>query len=270
MVRFPPTLLLDGSLILTMDSLATHTTSTASTVLEEREVAILPVGSTEQHGPHLPLGMDYLAAEAFADAVDRDDTIVLPTIPIGVSDHHRQFSGTLWVGPDTFEWFIRETLASIASHGISKAVVINGHGGNVDAIRRAARSLRHDEVLFAAPWNWWEAVEDLTEELFETAGGHADALETSLLMHLRPELVRKQHLETARNGAPDEWGMHVHGAELGFDTVDFTPTGAVGDPTESSPDAGERVFGAATAELSSLLDWLVNREFEELLPGDHQ
>lgn len=263
-------LLLDGSLMTTMDSLATHTTSTAETVLEESEVAILPVGSTEQHGPHLPLGMDYMAAEAFADAADRDDTIVLPTIPIGVSDHHRQFSGTLWVDPDTFEWFVRETLASIASHGISKGVVINGHGGNVDAIRRAARSLRKEELLFAAPWNWWESVDDLTDDLFETAGGHADALETSLLMHLHPELVREARFETARNGAPDEWGMDVHGAELGFDTIDFTPTGAVGDPTESSPSAGERVFDAASAELSSLIDWLVDREFVELLPAAHQ
>jgi creatinine amidohydrolase len=83
-----------------MTLLAEQTTTAAAADLAAAEVAVLPVGSTEQHGPALPLGMDHLAAEAFArTATERDDAVVLPTLPIGVSDHHRQFDGTLVVSP---------------------------------------------------------------------------------------------------------------------------------------------------------------------------
>jgi creatinine amidohydrolase len=249
--------------------LADHTTTTAADAFEDVEVAVLPVGSTEQHGPALPLGTDFMAAEALARTTeDREDVTVLPTLPVGVSEHHRQFHGTLWTSPETFEEYVAETIESVASHGVRKTVVVNGHGGNVDALTRAARRLRADETAFAPHWNWWESI-DIESELFDSEGGHAGAAESSMVLTIASELVREEELAAAGESAPDGWGETVHGASVGFDTIDFTPTGAVGDPTEASREAGEKLHAAASEELDALVDWLADREFEALLPDDH-
>ncbi|MEF8774194.1 MAG: creatininase family protein [Halobacteriales archaeon] len=247
-----------------------YTTTAAAEALDDVEVALFPVGSTEQHGPHLPLSTDHATAGALARSLDRPDVAVLPTLPVGVSEHHRQFDGTLYVSPDTFQWFVEETLASVEEHGVRKAVVVNGHGGNSDAIRRAARSLRREEVLYAAPWNWWDSVEALADDLFDHEGGHADAMETSMMLHVAEDLVEEEKMAAAGDGAPGSWGKTVHGASLGFDTIDFTETGAVGDPTAGSKEAGERLFEAASDELGALVDWLADQQFEDLLPRDHK
>ncbi len=254
-----------------MSLLAEETTTTAAEALEVADVAVFPVGSTEQHGPALALGMDHLAAEAFArTATDRDGCVVLPTLPVGVSAHHRQFDGTLYVEPETFEQYVTETLSSLADHGVRKAVVVNGHGGNTDALTRAARRLRDDRIAFAPPWNWWESVEDLAADLFDEAGGHADAMESSLLWYLHEDLVRPEALEAAEAGASEGWGKSVGGAPVGFDTVDFSDSGAVGRPTLADPEKGKQLFEAASERLAALLEWLEARPLEDCWPAPHR
>jgi creatinine amidohydrolase len=249
-----------------MHLLHEHTTTTFA----DAEVAVLPTGSVEQHGPALPLGTDFLAAEAFARSVDRDDAVVLPTVPVGVSGHHRQFHGTLWTDPGTFADYVADTLEATASHGVRKAVVVNGHGGNSGALKRAARDLREREMAFAAPWNWWSNVEDQIDKLLDTSLGHADAVETSIVMHVAPDLVREGALESAEAGASGGWGKQVHGAEVGFDTADFSESGAVGEPTRGSPEVGAELFDAAADDLDALVSWLADQPFEDLLPEPHR
>lgn len=217
-----------------MVRLADHTTTTAADALADAEVGLLPTGSTEQHGPALPLSTDFTTAEALAGSLDREDAAVLPTIPVGVSEHHRQFDGTLYVDSETFEWYVQETLASLAEHGVRKAVVVNGHGGNTGVLRRAGRSLRREGVAFAVPWQWWDAAADSVEEEFGETGGHADAAESSIMLHLAGEHVREDAFPEAEAGASDTWGRSVHGADVGFDTADFSESGAVGTPTDAS------------------------------------
>jgi creatinine amidohydrolase len=251
--------------------LSEHTTTAAAEAFGDVEVALLPTGSTEQHGPALPLGTDFVAAEALAAAFDdHPDVAVLPTVPVGVSDHHRQFHGTLSVDPDVFEWYVRDVVESMAAHGVDRAVLVNGHGGNTDALRRAARDLRNDRTAFAAPWNWWDALDGLDEELFEGAGGHAGPVESSLLLAVAEELVREDELDAAEADASETWGRTVHGAEVGFDTADFSDSGAVGTPTEADAEAGRRLFEQARDELAALVTWLADRETEELWPADHR
>jgi creatinine amidohydrolase len=254
-----------------MAYLADHTTTTARERLAEAEVALLPTGATEQHGPALPLSTDFRAAETVAERIDRADTVRLPTVPVGVSDHHRQFHGTLSVTPETFEDYVGETVASLADHGVRKVVLVNGHGGNSDALRRAARRLRRQEVAFAVPWNWWSNLDDLTRELFGEDGiGHADATETSMVYAVAEDLVREDALPEAEAGAADSWGKSVHGGEVGFDTADFSESGAVGRPTAASREAGERLLKSATDDLDALVDWLAGRPFADLLPREHR
>lgn len=246
-----------------------ETTTTAAEAFEDVEVAILPTGSIEQHGPALPLGTDMLAAEVFARAVDGPETLVLPTVPVGVSVHHRQFHGTLHVDEYTFETYIYEVLTSLAEHEVRKVVLVNGHGGNTDALTRAARRFRDAGQGFAAPWNWWRNLEEQIEAVFGTGLGHADEVETSLMLHLT-DLVRTDRLAEAESGAADSWGRSVHGASIGFDTADFSDSGSVGHPTEGTAEFGAELLDEATADLEALTDWLAERPLEDLLPEPHR
>ena len=251
--------------------LADLTTTDAADALAVAEVAVLPTGSTEQHGPALPLSTDAVSAEAVATGLDREDAVVLPTVPVGVSEHHRQFDGTLWLSEGTYEAVVREILAAIASHGVRKAVIVNGHGGNRAANTRAAHRLRNEEVAFVAPWSWFDGVPDeLYDSLFDEGGGHADAGESSVMLHLREGLVREDRLDDAQAGAPEDWGREVAGAAVGFDTLDFSETGATGKPTQANADAGQQLIEAGVESLEELVDWLAERPLEELWPKPHK
>lgn len=230
-----------------------------TTDVGDAAVAIVPTGSTEQHGPALPLGTDTIIASHFADAGAALDGVVrTPPIAVGVSPHHRHFDGSLWVGEETFKRYVEEVVRSLASHGIERVVLVNGHGGNVNALSRVSRRLRSDEVAYAIPWNWWEAVEDQWDEAFDEPGGHAGHGETSMLLAIDETLVHEDRLAEAGEGAPPGWGKTHHGAQVGIDTIDFTPTGAVGDPTAASREIGESLRADAEAELRELITWLLD------------
>ena len=246
-----------------------ETTATAADAFESVDVALLPTGSVEQHGPALPLGTDKLVAEAIARAVDREDTLVLPTVPVGVSVHHRQFHGTLHVDDHTFESYVAQILASLAEHGVRKAVVVNGHGGNTGALSQAARGIRDAGIGFATPWNWWSGLEERIESTFGSDLGHADEVETSVMLHLT-DLVREERLPDAEAGAAETWGKTAHGASVGFDTADFSESGAVGHPTEGSAAIGAELVEEAIEDLEALVDWLGKTALEDLLPEPHR
>ncbi|CAI48298.1 creatininase domain protein [Natronomonas pharaonis DSM 2160] len=223
------------------------------------DLAVLPVGSTEQHGPHAPLGVDWLTAEAIAEAgVDRyadthgEKPLVGPTIPVGVAEEHRDFDGTLWVSPDTFRSYVGETVASLASHGFERVVIVNGHGGNVDALNEVCARLTRDGDAYAVQYTWFDAVD------FASLG-HGGPAETAVMRHLHPELVREDRTDTAAEGAADSWGEWVSGTNLAVDSSSFTESGAVGDPREGDADLGEELFEKAAAALVELLDAVERR-----------
>ena len=238
---------------------------------DEATVALLPTGSTEQHGPHLPLGTDTMAAEAVAHGVTHEEAMVLPTVPVGVSAHHMQFHGTLSVSPETFERYVGEIVESLAAHDVRRVIAVNGHGGNEAALTRVARRVRDEETAFLAPWNWFSELGELPEALFGVDGiAHADAIETSMIAHLDDQLVREGAIEAAEAGASESWGKRVHGASVGFDTADFSESGAVGQPSNGSSEAGAQLFERATTELSALIDWLTDQSFDQLTPQPHR
>ena len=223
-------------------------------------LAVLPVGSTEQHGPHAPLGTDVLTAEAVASAgCERydGDVVLAPAIPVGIAAEHRQFTGTLWVSDDTFRAYVSETVESLASHGWDRVVLVNGHGGNVDALQEVCGSLSREETAYAVPFTWFDAV-DLSA--FDTAMGHGGPTETSLLRHHRPELVATDRLDVAAAGAADGWGEWQSGANLAYDSAEFTENGVVGDPSGSSAALGEQLLSAAADALAELLGAVESRD----------
>lgn len=222
----------------------------------DAKTAVVPVGSTEQHGPHAPLGTDSIAAEAVAEAAmrEREEAVVLaPTIQLGVSEEHRAFDGTVWVRPETFRAVVADTFASLAHHGIDRAVVVNGHGGNVDALRELCARVSRDGDAYAVAYTWFDAVD------FDDLG-HAGPAETSLIRHLRPELIHEDRTEAAASGGADRWGEWVSGTNLAYDSDAFTDSGAVGDPREGGAELGEELLGEAVGALVELLTAVERRD----------
>jgi creatinine amidohydrolase len=235
--------------------LSDHTWTDAADV--DADVAIVPVGSTEQHGPHAPLGTDAITAEAVAEAGAEEygEVVVAPPIPVGVAEEHRQFPGTLWVSENTFRSYVRETIDSLAYHGWDRVVIVNGHGGNTDALREVAgRITRHDDA-YAVPFTWFEAVGDHGSDM-----GHGGPLETALLRHVRPESVAEDRIEEAREGASDGWGEWQSGVNLAYDSAEFTENGVVGDPAEGDAERGEELLELAAEALAELLDTVATRD----------
>ena len=235
------------------------------------DVAFLPVGSTEQHGPHAPLGTDTLnavaVAEAAADAYEdagasdadasRGEVAVAPPVPVGVAEEHRAFDGTMWVSPETFRAYAREAAESLVSHGIDRVVFVNGHGGNVEALAEVARRFSRDPDHdgYGVAFTWFEAVGDHAGDM-----GHAGPLETALLRATNPELVREERVDEASAGAADRWGEWVAGVNLAHDADEFTDNGVVGDPREGDAERGAELLDRATTALAELAAAVVDRD----------
>ncbi|MFC4448767.1 creatininase family protein [Halorussus aquaticus] len=224
----------------------------------ETDLALLPVGSTEQHGPHAPLGTDVLTAEAVAEAgadAYGGEAVVAPAIPVGVAAEHRQFTGTLWVSPDTFRDYVRETVASLAHHGWDRVVLVNGHGGNVGALREVAGTITREDDAYAVPFTWFDAVGDHGDEM-----GHGGPLETAMLRHVAPDLVAEERVAEAREGASDRWGEWVSYSNLAYDSAEFTENGVVGDPADGPAERGAELLELASEALGRLLEAVESRD----------
>ncbi|TKX87152.1 creatininase family protein [Halorubrum sp. SS5] len=236
------------------------------------DVAFLPVGSTEQHGPHAPLGTDALnavaVAEAGADAyeragsdeaadAERGEVAVAPPVPVGVAEEHRAFDGTMWVSPETFRAYVRESAESLVSHGVDRVVFVNGHGGNVEALAEVARRFSRDgaHAGYGVAFTWFEAVGDHASDM-----GHAGPLETALLRATNPDLVREERVDEASAGAADRWGEWVVGVNLAHDSDEFTDNGVVGDPRAGDAERGRELLDRASASLAELAAAVVERE----------
>ena len=240
---------------------------------ESESLALVPVGSTEQHGPHLPEATDHLIAESLArEAADRSGYLCTPTVDVGVSPHHRQFHGTMWVDAPVFRDYMESLTRNLAYHGIDRVIYVNAHGGNVQHLREVGRRLRDSESMYAVEWMWDESIPELVDDLFETNGPHGGPKETAMIQHIAPELVREDKLEAARDGGLTDWDMddvRMHGARTFYDSIDNTENGVLGDQTDATAEKGQQLFEAATEQLINLADWLSAREFADLMPRDH-
>jgi creatinine amidohydrolase len=239
----------------------------------EDSLAVVPLGSTEQHGPHLPLATDHLIAEHLArEATDRTGMLCTPTVNVGVSPHHRQFNGTMWVDAPAFREYVESLARNLTYHGIDRLVFVNAHGGNVPHLREVGRRLRDEDEAYAIEWMWNDSIPDLVDDLFETNGPHGGPKETAMIQHIAPELVREDELETARDGGLLDFeadGMMVHGSRAFYDSIDNTQNGVLGDQTDATPEKGEQLFEAATDQLVQLLDWLDDQPRDALMAKPH-
>lgn len=244
----------------------------AGDYLESNSLALIPIGSTEQHGPHLPLATDHVIAEGLARAAaDRGGYICTPTITIGVSPHHRQFYGTMSVDAETFRSYVESITRSLIYQGIDRVIYVNAHGGNVSHLREVGRRLHEADDAFAIEWMWDESIPELVDDLFEINGPHAGPKETAMVWHLINN-VREDRLSNARdNGLTDRSTADTvkFGARVFFDAIENSSNGAFGDPTDATPEKGKQLFEAACDELVLLCDWLDAQPHKELGPSPH-
>ena len=212
-----------------------------------RDVTILvPTGSLEQHGPHLPLFTDSLLATAVAQGVEKnlpDQIVLTPTLWMGASGHHLAFPGTISASFEAYEGAITSLVESLLPHGFRKFYFLNGHGGNTEPNGVTLRKLkaRFGTALFGH-LGYFALI---TDEIAATLEGpakdmrHACEAEASLIMHLHPHLVRRDKLRD--DGLKTE--PPVKGAVLHFD--EFTEEGSLGYATLATPEKGAKIFRAA-------------------------
>jgi len=240
----------------------------------DESLALVPLGSTEQHGPHLPESTDHRIAEALARrAADRTGFLCTPTIHVGVSPHHRQFHGTMWVEAPVFRDYVESLTRNLTYHGVDRVIYVNAHGGNVQHLREVGRHLRDDEVAYATEWMWDESIRDLVEDLFAYNGPHGGPKETAMMLYIDEALVHRDQFERARDeGVRDVEayaGTRKFGARTFYDAIDNTESGVLGDQTGATREKGERLFEAATDQLVNLAEWLDEQPYDDLMPKDH-
>lgn len=231
----------------------------------ERTVVVLPLGSLEQHGYHMPLGTDTMLAQAvsLAAATRAGEAVVLPPPWFGFSPHHMRFPGTITLRAETLMAVAEDIVGSLVQHGFLRILIVNGHGGNAGVVDVLASTLghRHYGAARVAALTYFQLARQAIAELrrSEEGGmGHACEFETAVMQHLRPELVR---IGKAQTNYPDPGSAFLTTDLLGasairtyHDFADLSPCGTFGDPGLASPEAGAAFFEAVAEVLATFID----------------
>ena len=214
--------------------------------LDRETTVLVPTGSVEQHGPHLPLETDTRLVTAVAEAVERrTDVLLTPTLWLGCSAHHLGFAGSLTATFAGYQAALEAVVRSLAAHGFRRFYVLNGHGGNASPNDVALRTLKAEFPSLALGGSGYYAF--AAEAVREVSTGpqkelrHADEAEASLMLHVAPDLVR---LDRAYDDGlvPEPF---VRGLVEPFDAV--TERGAFGYPSLATAEKGAAIFEAAVA-----------------------
>jgi creatinine amidohydrolase/Fe(II)-dependent formamide hydrolase-like protein len=236
----------------------------------EVDVALLPVGSIEQHGPHLPLDSDAFDADYLAHKVAETCSdpkpLLLPLIPYGVSYHHEGFSGTISISPDTLSRLVYEIGMGLARQGITKLVIINGHGGNSPALNFAAQMINRDAHIFTCV-DTGETSDPDIDGLAETPNDvHAGEIETSTTLAVRPELVRIEKAPTFIPRFSSRYLNFTSKRRVNWyaHTARISPEGVLGDPTKASSDKGKRMWDLMIRNLVELVEDLKGLSLDEI------
>ena len=204
----------------------------------------------EAHGPHLPLGTDALMAIYVAEkAAEEAGVLLLPPIWYGTTYVLEKFPGTISISGETLYRLYKEVFMEVARNGVRYLVVVNGHGGNIDALKMAAKDVAKSTYLNIVLVNWWiDLAKEARRKVLETPEGHAAEDETSEVMAAYPHLVK----EIPRDA--DEWAeakCAVYGAMV---YAMMYKKAVQGYPSRASREKGEAILKAAVEELKSLLE----------------
>jgi len=233
---------------------------------------IVPVGATEQHGPHLPLNVDATLVDGVVDAAlphlpAAQPVLFLPTQAVGFSPEHTRFAGTLTLKAETVIRLWTELAESVAQAGVKKLVLLNSHGGQVGLLDVVARDLRARLGMLVYSVNWYnlpllgkdgKSVNDLFSAEEHRFGIHAGEIETSMMLTLKPEQVdmaKAQNFRSTSQDRAEQFSILGDGrsAKLAWQMQDYNPQGAVGNAAAATADKGRALLDAAGRSLARLL-----------------
>ena len=227
------------------------------------DLAVLPVGATEQHGPHLGTGTDTISAQWVAEqAAVRTGVLVLPSIPYGCSlGHTDRWPGTLSLGPITLTQVVLEVARWALKSGVRRLLMFSGHATNAPSLGSAVLQLRYEapEARFRQIGIWEISPRVTALYCRDGADVHANRGETSLLMHAAPHLVRPEIAFDVPDVTP--------GRIWSYDMARTTPTGVVGRPSEASVEDGRLMAATLVDDFAALLEMARREEWPEVPPG---
>jgi creatinine amidohydrolase len=252
---------------------------------EQDRVAVLPVSTYEDHGPHLPVDTDVVLCNGICErAVARipAEAVLAPPVPHGYSPHHMDFHGTLTIEWDTFIRYVKDVCCSLAYHGFKRILIVNGHGSNASPLDMAARLtvVEYGSQVLCASVNHWDVrcvkVEGAKVRDSDYGGtSHAGEYETSLYLALKPDLVDMSKAVDQRSPMSPSFktdllaGTHPQGSAARL--IPFwsaqTPNGVMGDATKATVEKGEKFLEAAVTGLVELIQEL---KAQEILPRRDQ
>jgi len=224
----------------------------------EGAIVVLPVASMEQHGPHLPVGVDSILSEAVCQAAAEriaGDTpvVVAPTLWCGMAEHHMGFGGTFTFDIPTYRAVLQCLLKSIERHGFKRVLIVNGHGGNIAALAAFLPDIARDRGLQVRVTTYFEQARAALAEVLEEQDGvhHACEAETSMMMVVAPDSVRREKLSEAFGPA------HSSAPPVGVARFrsfsDITPSGVIGDARRASAQKGEKLMTACRDGIAAVL-----------------
>lgn len=245
---------------------------------DQRTVVVVPVGSIEQHGLHLPVRTDSMivgeiAERAVRTAVAETPVLLAPTITIGCSEHHMEFPGPLTLSDETFVRAVTEVGMSIIRHGFRRIFFLNGHGGNEAPLQLVVNELRRQAGgrVMCATASYWRFIREEVQEIRRSEMGgisHSCEFETSAVLAIDPSQVdmskAKKFLPNWSNGYFMPGWYVPSKVNLGFHLKDITKTGVVGDPTVATKESGDRFLEAAVTAVAGFLRLFSGWEFGNL------
>lgn len=233
----------------------------------DHTLILIPTGAIEQHGPHLPLDTDIFNATAISESVansflhSEKRVLVAPPIWWGTSPHHLGFPGTISLRNETLSNIVVEVITSLLPHGFYRYLLINGHGGNAGILTATVSRISHDLGISVPALSYWTMIKKTLIEIGESpigGMGHGCEMETSLMLHLRPELVRMDLAEKEMPNELTNWSCidFRAGGPVGI-PLDFrrdSKNGVMGDPTLANALKGERIFIDATQAIATFVE----------------
>lgn len=256
-----------------------YTSEEFSRLDHSRIVAVLPVGATEQHGPHLPLSVDAAIADGVVEAVaarlpEESNVLFLPMQPVGKSNEHSRYPGTLTLSAETLIRVWSEIGDCVAASGVRKLVLLNSHGGQISVMDVVARDLRirNQMLVFSVNWFGLGMPEGAYSEHELKHGIHAGDVETSVMLALHPDHVVMEKAEDFRSLTATFENDYRHislsgGGKPGWQSHDLHPKGASGNAAAATPEKGRETLAFAADRLVELLaeveraplSWLENK-----------
>jgi creatinine amidohydrolase len=234
-------------------------------------LVLAPIAACEQHSRHLPTFTDSILCGAVSDHVEArlpQQILLLPLLWLGASDHHLPFGATLTATLDTHITMLCEILTALLDDGYPRVMILNGHGGNIDTLHVALRRLqpRHPRCLLTGA-SYWELAEREIAALCDgprKSVGHACEVETSMVMHLRPDLVRREEIQDDVETVPDA----LRGLFVAKDMRQRTDHGAVGYPEQASADKGRKLLDAIVGRVTDVATAILREGLPHANPVD--